>query len=318
MKAAVYKSYGPPEVLHIEEVPTPTLGDEHADRVLVRVHYSSINPIDYIHRSGFIGVRPTAGLTKPKPADQIVGTDVAGEVVAVGKSVTRFKVGDKVFGSGWGCHAEYLRARENSLALIPKTLSFKEAAAIPLAAQTALQGLRDVAKIQAGHKVLINGASGGIGHMAVQVAKYFGAEVTAVCSSANQAWVKALGADYMVDYSKEDFTKNGKRYNIIYDSVGKRAYLSCKPSLAPNGIYISENPVKARFQLLQLVWSRLTRDQQHGMHLTQASAQDLELLRELADTGRLKPMIEKTYSLDQIAEAHRHGERGEIGDRQHA
>jgi NADPH:quinone reductase-like Zn-dependent oxidoreductase len=310
MKAAVYRRYGPPEVLRIEEVPAPTFGDEHPDRVLVKVHYSSINPLDYIQRSGFLGVRPSAGLLRPKLHEQITGADLAGEVVAVGQSVTRFKVGDRVFGATWGSHAEYARARERSLVLLPPNLSFKEAAALPVSALTALQALRDLGKIQAGHKVLINGASGGVGHLAVQLAKHFGAEVTAVCSTANQSWVKALGADHMVDYSKEDFTTSSKKYDILYDAVGKRTYWSCKPLLTASGIYVGENPFKARFQLPQMIWALLTKDKQFGMHLTATKDKDLELLAELAGVGKLKPMIEKVYGLEQIVQAHRHGETG--------
>ena len=310
MKAAVYRSYGPPEVLKIEQVPAPTLGNEHADRVLVKVHYSSINPLDYIQRSGFFGVRPSAGLLKPNPDEQITGADLAGEVVAVGQNVTRFKVGDRVFGTSWGSHAEYVRAREKSLALLPPNLRFEEAAALPVSALTALQALRDLAKIQAGHKVLINGASGGIGHFALQLAKHFGAEVTAVCSTPNQSWVKALGADHMLDYTKEDFTKSDKKYDIIYDTVGKRTYWSCKPLLTPKGIWIGENPFKARFQLLQLIWGLLTKDKQMAMHLTATNAKDLELLAELAGAGKLRATIEKMYPLEQIVQAHRHGETG--------
>ncbi|MDX2004792.1 MAG: NAD(P)-dependent alcohol dehydrogenase [Meiothermus sp.] len=310
MKAAVYRTYGPPEVLRLEEIPTPALSEAHADRVLVRVRYSSINPLDHIQRGGFFGVRPSAGLLKPKPAEQTTGADLAGEVVAIGGGVSRFKVGDRVFGNAWGSHAEYVLAREQRLTLLPPGLSFKAAAALPVAALTALQALRDVAGIQPGHKVLINGASGGVGHFAVQLAKHFGAEVTAVCSSANQGWVRALGADHMVDYSSKDFTKSTKRYDIIYDTVGKRTYWSCRPLLTPGGVFVGENPFKARFQLLQLAWAMLTRDKQLRAHLTTSNAKDLGLLAELAGAGRLEAMVERVYPLEQIVQAHRHGETG--------
>jgi NADPH:quinone reductase-like Zn-dependent oxidoreductase len=310
MKAALYKTYGSPSVLQIESIPMPSLEGENASRVLVKVHYASINPIDFLFRSGFLPVRPSAGWLKPKSEMQIRGADVAGEVVAIGSKVTRFKVGDVVFGNCRGSHAEFVAVHESLLVSKPSNLSFKEAAAIPLAAQTALQALRDVGGIQKGQRVLINGASGGIGHFAVQLAKYFGCHVTAVCSTSNLEWVKKLGADIIQDYTATDFTKQGKQYDIIYDTVGKRSYLSCKPSLSRTGIYIGENPFKTRFQILQMIVSRLTKDKQLGTHLTNANHKDLEFLSSLVETGQLKPIIEKAYSLEQIAEAHRHGERG--------
>ncbi len=310
MKAAIYTMYGSPSVLQMAQVPVPTLEGDYANRVLVKVHYASINPIDYIYRSGFFAIRASEGLLKPNPDAQIMGADVAGEVIEIGSSVTRFQVGDVVFGSCRGSHAEIVRSRESALAHMPKNASFKEMAALPLAAQTALQALRDVAKIQKGQRVLINGASGGIGHCAVQLAKYFGAHVTAVCSTSNLEWVKALGADEVLDYSQADFTKQGKQYDIIYDTVGKRSYWSCKKALTKTGMFVGENPFKARFQLLQMVWALLTKDKQFGTHLTSHNAKDLELIRDLVEAGRLKPHIEKVYPLEQIAEAHRHGESG--------
>lgn len=310
MKAAIYKSYGQPEVLKVEDIEHPSIHDEDDDRVLIKVHSASVNPFDYLHRKGYLPIRLFEGFIKPKQQIQILGIDVAGTIEAIGKNVTRFKVGDAVFGSCLGSHAEYVRAHENRITMMPKNSTFHEAAAIPCAALTALQALRDVAQIKKGQKILIYGASGGIGHFAVQLAKYYQTEVTAVCSTSNLDWVKKLGADYVVDYTKENFAKNGKKYDLVLDAVGKRTYFSCKDSLTETGVYISEHPLKPRYQLIQWIFSMLVRDKKIKTHLASPNEKDMDFFRQLIEQGKLKPVIEKTYTLEQIAAAHRHVENG--------
>ncbi|MCU0492212.1 MAG: NAD(P)-dependent alcohol dehydrogenase [Chloroflexaceae bacterium] len=308
MRAAVYRTYGPPEVLKIEEIERPTLKTEDTDRVLVKVQYASVTPFDYLHRRGYLPVRPSNGLLRPK--DHVLGVDLAGVVEAVGSGVTRFKVGDAVFGNCFGSHAEYVSVREKGLSLLPGNLSMAEAAAMPVAALTALQALKNVAQLKPGQTVLINGAAGGVGHFAVQLARAFGAEVTAVCSTANLAWVQQLGADHMIDYRSQDFTRNGKQYDLVLDAVAKRTYASCKSSLTKTGIYITENPLKPGTQMFQVLFALLTKDKRLGLHLASSNAEDMDLLRGMVEAGKLRPVIEKTYALDQIAEAHRHVEQG--------
>src|SRR5258708_23870384 len=264
MKAAVYRSYGTHEVVKIEEVEQPSIQDGHEDRVVIKVHSASVNPFDYLHRKGFLPIRMDNGFRKPK--QQILGIDVAGTVEAIGTSVSRFKVGDRVFGSCIASHAEYVRARENRISLMPGNLTFSEAAAIPCVALTALQALSDIARAKKGQTVLVYVASGGIGHMAVQLAKFYETEVTAVCSTSNLDWVKDLGADHVIDCTREDFTKNGRRYDLILDSVGRRTYYSCKRSLTETGVYITENPLIAKYQIVQVLLSMLMRDAQLKMH----------------------------------------------------
>jgi NADPH:quinone reductase-like Zn-dependent oxidoreductase len=308
MKAAVYRSYGPPEVLKIEEVEKPSIQAEHNDRVLIKVHGASVNPYDFLFRKGFLPTRPDNGVLKPK--QQILGIDAAGVVEAVGKNVINFKPGDRVFGSCLGSHAEYVLVRQNRISLMPKNLTFNEASAIPCAALTALQALRDVAQIKKGQKVLIHGASGGIGHFAVQLARYFETDVTAVCSTSNLSWVKQLGADRVIDYTKEDFTRNNEKYDLILDAVGYLTYFKSKPSLNSTGIFITENPLKQRFLLTQLLISMVTGDKRIKMHLANPNDQDMNFFRQLAEEGKLRPVIEKTFTLDQISAAHRHVENG--------
>jgi NADPH:quinone reductase-like Zn-dependent oxidoreductase len=308
MKAVVFRTYGAPEVLRLEDVPRPTFSEKDTNRVLVKVQYVSINPMDMFYRQGFLPIRPFKGFVKP--SDPFLGSDVSGTVVEIGSSVTRFRVGDRVFGVALNSNAEFVLAREERLGKIPDSINFAQAAAVPLVGLTALDGVRDIAKVQAGQRVLIYGASGGIGHMAVQLAKHLGAHVTAVCSSSNLAWVSALGADLVLDYNKQDFAKTGIQYDFVYDTVGKRTYWQSKPALKPNGIYLGENPFKARFALLQMLWAMATRDRNFRNHLLETKAENLEYLAGLMATGKLKPHIEKIYPLAQIVAAHRHIETG--------
>ncbi len=306
MRAAIYSSYGSPEVLEIKDIEQPSIKDD--DRVLIRVHNASVNPFDVLFRKGYLPTRLENGLTKPK--SHILGIDVAGTIEAIGKSVHKFKVGDHVFGSCFGSHAEYVCPRQNALSLMPKNATFAEASAIPCAAQTALQALRDVAQIKQGQKVLIYGASGGIGHFAVQLARYFDAEVTAVCSTSNLQWVKELGAHYVIDYKNEDFTDNGKKYDVILDAVGKRTFFSCMRSLTDTGVYITEHAIYPKYHPIQLMISSLIGRKKAKIHLCKPNERDLDFIRGLVEEEKLKPVIEKCYLLDQIVEAHRHVESG--------
>ena len=310
MKAAIYRSYGPPDVLTIEDVEPPVLQEEHEDRVLIKVHYASVNPFDYLHRKGYFPIRLVNGLFAPKEQIQRLGIDVAGTIAAIGKNVARFKVGDPIFGNCVGSHAEYVRARENTICMLPNNITFKEAAAIPTAALTALQALRDVARIEKNQKVLINGASGGVGHFAVQIARFYDADVTAVCSTPNLKWVKDLGANAMIDYTREDFTRNGEKYDIILDIAATHTYFRCKPSLTRSGVYITENPLKPAYRLFQILFSSLTGDKRGKSHLSLPNDKDMAFLRELIEQGQLRPIIEKVYPLDKIVDAHRHVESG--------
>ncbi len=234
MKAAVYHTYGPPDVVHIEDVEKPVPKD---NEVLLKVHAASVNPADWhFMRGAPYFLRLAAGLRKPKITR--LGIDVAGLVEAVGRNVVQFKPGDAVFGVCRGAFADYACTPESKLVMKPDNVTFEQAASVPLAALTALQGLRDRGHIQPGHKVLINGAAGGVGTFAVQIAKSFGAEVTGVCSTRNVDMVRSLGADHVIDYTQRDFAKNGQRYDLILDSVGNHSLLACSGLLNPKGIYV--------------------------------------------------------------------------------
>ena len=303
MKAIVYQKYGSPDVLELQEVGKPTAG---ADEVLVRVHAASVNPYDWHFLRGepFV-VRMMAGLVKPKR--KILGVDVAGRVEAVGTDVKQFQVGDEVFGSSSnsGAFAEYLCVPERGVVLKPANLTYEEAAAVPVAALTALQGLRDKGKIRAGHKVLINGASGGVGTFAVQITKSFGADVTGVCSTRNLEMVRSIGADRVIDYSKEDFTRSGACYDLILDAVGNRSGSDYKRVLDANGVYVA-----AAGSPFRSLWMVLTGGKRMVAMLTKPNHQDMGFLKELLESKKVTPVIDRRYKLSEVPEALRYLEEG--------
>ena len=308
MKAVTYYNYGSPDVLQIEEIEKPTPGE---NQVLVKVHATSINAGDYrVMRADPFFIRlMTGGFLKPK--DTRLGGDVAGVVEAVGEKVTQFRPGDKVFGGRHGAFAEYVCAREGLLALKPSNLSFEQAAAVPIGALTALQGLRDAGGIRAGQKVLIQGASGSVGMFAVQIAKSFGAEVTAVCSTRNLDMARSIGADHVIDYKKEDFTKSGKTYDLIYAANGYHPLTAYKRALRPQGVYVCAGGTMPQF--LQAMFFGSLVSQKGGKKLTsmgiaKINQEDLNYLGKLLETGKIAPVIDRTYPFSEIAEAMRYVE----------
>ncbi|MFZ1238562.1 MAG: NAD(P)-dependent alcohol dehydrogenase [Anaerolineae bacterium] len=306
MKAIVYTKFGPPEVLHLQEVEKPT---PKANEVLIKIYATAVTKEDPDMRAspGFNGFL--------KPRNPILGQELAGEVEAIGRGVTRFKPGDQVFGiDSFGAYAEYKCMPENgALAIKPANLSYEEAASVPNGALTALPFLRDKGKIQSGQTVLIYGASGSVGAAAVQLAKYYRAAVTGVCSTSNLEWVKSLGADQVIDYTQEDFTENGKTYDIIFDTVGKRSFSECKGSLTDEGTYLTTVPTPA--MMFQALWSakggrKKVKFAATGLRPASAKSKDLVFLTELIEAGKIKPVIDRCYPLEQMAEAHRYVEQG--------
>lgn len=307
MKAIVYTKYGPPDVLELKEVEKPTPKD---DEVLIEVQAASVNALEWhIVTADIPLVRlMNGGLFKPKNTS--LGADVAGRVEAVGKDVRQFRPGDEVFGDifGRGSFAEYAAAPERFLAPKPANLSFEEAAAVPVAAITALQGLRDVGKIQAGQKVLIQGASGGVGTFAVQIAKAFGVEVTAVCSTRNLDQARRLGADHVIDYTKEDFTKSGQRYDLILAANGYHPLAAYKRALTPRGIYVMAGGTPAQIFQAMLLGPMMSEKggRKMGGVSAKASQKDLLVLKELIESGKVIPTIDQRFPLEQAAEALRY------------
>ena len=312
MKAIVYHNYGGPEVLQCEEIEKPAAGD---NQVLIRVCAASVNPLDWHFMRGMpYLVRIGAGLRKPKITR--LGVDVAGEVEAVGRNVTQFKTGDDVFGSCRGAFAEYVCTSESALAVKPDNVTFEQAAAVPVAAFTALQGLRDRGQIKAGQKVLINGAAGGVGTLAVQIAKSFGADVTGVCSTRNVDMVRSLDADTVIDYTQKDFTKSGLLYDLIFDCVGNRSLSACRRVLNPKGTYIAVGGPSSPWMIgvlaraiKMVVLSRFS-SQNLVMVLAKSNKEDLTLIRQLLEAGKVTPVIDKRYQLSEVPEAIRYLEEG--------
>jgi len=308
MKAIVYTEYGPPEVLQLKEVEKPTPKD---DEVLVRVHAASVNQGDaYIVRGEPVLFRPSYGL--PGPKHTIPGGDVAGRIEAVGRDVKQFQPGDEVFGDlggcGFGAWAEYVSAPEDALVLKPANTTFEGAAAVSQAALVALQGLRDKGQIQPGQKVLINGASGGVGTFAVQIAKYFGAEVAGVCSTRNLELVRSIGADQVIDYSQEDFTQSGQQYDLIFDIAGNRSVSDYMRALRPKGTHVScaISPVALLLgPLISMFGSKKVVQLSHS-----PDAKDLAVMKELLEAGTVVPVVDRSYPLSEVAEAVRYYEEG--------
>jgi NADPH:quinone reductase-like Zn-dependent oxidoreductase len=320
MKAIVHTEYGLPDVLHLAEVAKPAPKD---NEVLIRINATPVNFGDLLARN-FKSVTPQKfnmpfffwlparlafGLRKPKK--NILGNEFAGEVEAVGAAVTRFKPGDQVFGyrgQNMGAYAEYVCMPEDGmLAIKPANMTYEEAASVPYGALTALSLLRKV-NLQRGQKVLINGASGGIGAAGVQLAKHFGAEVTGVCSTPRLAFVKALGANKVIDYTREDFTRNGETYDLIFDILGKTSFGRGKKSLKPNGRYLFAS-FKVK-QLIQMLWTKITGGQKVICALSSEKPEDLAFIKGLIETGQYKVIVDRCYPMEQAAEAHRYVEQG--------
>jgi NADPH:quinone reductase-like Zn-dependent oxidoreductase len=309
MKAFVYNKYGTPDVLRLEEVEKPVPKD---NEVLIKIHAASVNAADWHLLTADIFLVRLMGMGLFKPKKAILGGDVAGTVEAVGKNVTQFRKGDEVFGdilsSSSGGFAEYACAREDILALKPVNLSFEQAAAVPIAGLTALQGLRDEGEIQAGQKVLIQGASGGVGTFAVQIAKYYGAEVTAVCSAKSLDMARALGADHVIDYAKEDFTKSGKQYDLILAVNGYHPLADYKRALTPKGIYVMAGGTMAQIFQAMLFGSWMS--ERDGRKMKGVSAKTIQkklvTLKELLEAEKITPVIDRRYPFNETAEALRY------------
>lgn len=314
MKAIVYEEYGPPEVLQLKEVEKPTPKD---NEVLIKIHATTVttgdaNMRDFVFVPAGFGLMSRLMFGIRKPRKQILGVELAGEIEAVGNDVTRFKPGDQVFGidgMAIGAYAEYKTMGEDrGLTTKPANLSYEEAAAIPNGALTSWTFLKKMANIQSGQKVLINGASGSLGTAGVQIAKHFGAEVTGVCSTANLELVKSLGADKVIDYTKEDFTQSGATYDIIFDTVGKISFSACKNALKPKGLFLAGSGGAPEF--IQMLWTSLTGGKKVKAGVSSESQDDLNAIKELVEAGAIRPVIDRRYPLEDMVEAHRYVDTG--------
>lgn len=298
MKASVYTSYGTPDVLQLMEIEKPLPKD---NEVLVKIEAAAVNQADNHLLSGML--RFSTGLLKPK--HQILGSDIAGRVQAVGRNIKQFQVGDEVFGDlsehGRGGFAEYVAAVESALARKPPNVTFAEAAAVPMTAVTALQGLRDEGRIQPGQQVLINGASGGVGTFAVQIAKALGSEVTAVVSTRKMDMVRSIGADHIIDYTQEDFSQNGQQYDLIFDTVGNRSVAEYKQALKSQGNFVTTTFLPAL--VFQIPWLSRTEGKRMVNMMAKPNQQDLDVMRELLETKQVIPIIDRCYPLSEVPEA---------------
>jgi NADPH:quinone reductase-like Zn-dependent oxidoreductase len=309
MKAIVYSEYGTPGVLQLQNVEKPVPKD---NEVLIKVHAATVTAGDVrARKADHILERFVHGLARPKK-NTVIGMELSGEIESVGKNVSRFKVGDQVFAStysvGLGGYAEYKTFPEDGMiALKPSNLSYLEAAAVPTGGNTSLYFLRELAKIKSGDKVLVNGASGSLGTYAVQLAKYYGAEVTGVCSTNNVELVKSLGADFVVDYKNEDFTETGETYDFIFDTVNKSSFSRCKNSLKENGKYLATFPLPVMIDVLK---TSIMSNKKAVFAVAKERYQDLEFLCKLIEEDKIKPVIDRTFSMEQISEAHRYVEQG--------
>ncbi|HET6207521.1 MAG TPA: NAD(P)-dependent alcohol dehydrogenase [Terracidiphilus sp.] len=313
MKAIVRTTYGPAAVLRFEEIDKPVPAEKE---VLIRVRAASVNPYDWHFMRGTPHfIRLFIGLRRPKSPR--LGADVAGEIQSVGSRATQFKPGDVVFGTARGAFAEYACAPESTIALKPGNVTFEHAAAAPIAGFTALQGLRDTAHLQPGQRVLINGAAGGVGTFAVQIAKFFGAEVTGVCSTRNVEMVRSIGADHVIDYTEADFTRSGEQYDVLFDCVGHHSLSECRRVITPRGIYVGVGgggPEVGSFALIagmikKPVLSLFVKQKLLGLH-AKANREDLAILGDMINAGKITPVIDRRFRLTEVPDAIRYVETG--------
>jgi NADPH:quinone reductase-like Zn-dependent oxidoreductase len=313
MKAIVYREYGPADVLKLEEVSKPTPWD---NEVLIKVRAAAVNPLDWHFMRGTPGfVRVFTGMRRPKRTR--LGVDVAGNVELVGAAVEGFKPGDAVFGAVDGAFAEFVCAPASAVAIMPKSVTFEQAAAVPIGGLTALQALRDKAKLQSGQKVLINGASGGVGTFAVQISRWMGAKVTGICSKRNVDLVRGIGAEQVIDYTREDFAASGERYDVIFDLVGNRPLAAFRSVLNPRAVFIAcggggpETPASHLLagMIEQLVLGWFTSQRLVGI-LAKRNKEDLELLSNLMTSGDVTPVVDRCYGLSEVSQAIRYLEEG--------